>query len=329
MDTTASGRFQFLKRWALNLRERWLVKQVPAANLVSLHRRNIFILPTRQGMLFFSVALIIFVAAINYSLSLAFALAFLMISLFLLGILHTFYNLHGLQLQGIGGEPGFCGESGVFVLLLQAGQHRQHEAIELGFPGEATINIKLAANTRKRVTLALNLNKRGLLRAPRVKIRSVYPLGLWQAWSHLDLALEGLVYPAPVSCTPVQASAFNRHEEEAEEGGSPRPGAEDFHGLRDYRSGDSLKQIAWKSLARGQGLKIKQFVDTAADSQILDWDMFSGLDKETRLSALCHLVLQRSSKDQATGLQMPGLAIETGNGPAHQHRLLEVLALWP
>lgn len=329
MDITEHRRFQFLKNRFLGLRERWLLRQVPAANSISLHRRNIFILPTRQGILFISVAIIIFVAAINYSLSLAFALAFLMVSLFLLGILHTFYNLHGLQVSGMGAMPGFCGESGVFNLILKAGQHRNHVAVELGFPGEASVIIELPENTQKRVSLALTLDKRGRLRAPRVRVKSVYPLGLWQAWSHLDLALDCLVYPAPVSCEPMQVAAFNARGEGSEEGTSSREGTEDFHGLRDYRSGDSLKQIAWKSLARGQGLKVKQFVDIAADSRVLDWEMFPGLDKETRLSALCYLVLQRGNTDKSTGLQMPGLFIMVGSGQEHQHRLLEALALWP
>ncbi len=69
-------------KWVNGRAERWLVKHVPALERVTLHRSNIFILPASQGLLFIITAMIIFVAAINYVLSLAFALAFLMVSLF-------------------------------------------------------------------------------------------------------------------------------------------------------------------------------------------------------------------------------------------------------
>ena len=36
-----------------------------------------------------------------------------------------------------------------------------------------------------------------------------------------------------------------------------REGSEDFYGLRDYVPGDSLRQVAWKTVARGQGMQLK------------------------------------------------------------------------
>ena len=85
--------------WAQKRYLRWLDQVLPPQGKVTLNRRNVFILPTRNGLLFVFAALLIFIAAINYAVSLAFAVAFLMVSLFILAILHGFNNLNQLSLS--------------------------------------------------------------------------------------------------------------------------------------------------------------------------------------------------------------------------------------
>lgn len=311
--------------WRTRLTERWLMKHLPPGETVVLHRSNIFILPTRPGLMFVLTAFVIFIAAINYALSLAFALAFLMISLFLLAILHTFYNLRDLSLSGQSAEPAFAGENAVFNILVRSFGSK-HESLELYFIGGDTACADLLQNRECRVQLAIPVRQRGLFKAPRLIVQSTFPLGLWRAWSRLDLAQTCLVYPQPIPCQLRQTS---RSDGVSGESSSITVGVEDFHGLRNYQVGDSLKQISWKTLARGQGLKVKQFVDGAEEQRILDWHMFSGLDKEERLSRLCYLVLQMENTGLDYGLSMPGLSIAPDRGEQHKRRLLEELALWP
>ncbi len=313
------------REWRLRLTERWLMKHLPPIETVSLHRSNIFILPTRHGLLFVATSFVIFVAAINYALSLAFALAFLMISLFLLAILHTFYNLRGLSLSGQGAEPTFAGENAVFNILLRR-HNSEHESLELYFLGGDTTCADLVQVQERRLQLAIPVSRRGLFKAPRLIVQSAFPLGLWRAWSRLDLAQTCLVYPQPIPC---QMRQTNSSDGVSGESSATTVGVEDFHGLRNYQAGDSLKQISWKTLARGQGLKVKQFVDGAEEQRMLDWQMFPDMDKEERLSCLCYLVLQMESSGLDYGLTMPGLSIAPDRGDAHKRRLLEELALWP
>ena len=50
----------------------------------------------------------------------------------------------------------------------------------------------------------------------------------------------------------------------------PRPGSDDFAGLRDYQSSDSPRHIAWKAVARSDKLLTKQFAGDAAAELWLD-----------------------------------------------------------
>ncbi|HKI74263.1 MAG TPA: hypothetical protein VJ998_06460, partial [Pseudomonadales bacterium] len=96
--------------WQSKLFQQWLARRMPPANSIRLNQSNIFILPTREGLYFALVMVFMVVAAINYQNSLVFGLAFLLVSLFMVSILHTFRNLSGLVLQAGGTRPAFAGE---------------------------------------------------------------------------------------------------------------------------------------------------------------------------------------------------------------------------
>tara|TARA_R100001377_G_scaffold72070_1_gene47798 strand:- start:534 stop:1508 length:975 start_codon:yes stop_codon:yes gene_type:complete len=313
-----------VKPWFSSRVTRWLERRMPAVQEITLHRKNIFILPTGPGLLFLTATALIFVTAINYVLSLAFGLAFLMVSLFILSILHTFRNLQHLSLRGAGAEPVFAGEDAEFVVLLGRQPSHEHEMLELRFPGCLWSQANVLDNEQERVKVFLPSTQRGVLKAPRLTVQTRFPLGLWRAWSHVDLAMSCLVYPCPLQ-GPLPGLVGGTTSGKTE---SVKTGVDDFHGLRAYQTGDSLKQIAWKSLARGQGLKVKQFVDAVDDQLMLDWEMFPGLDYEERLSRLCYWVLILAAQDIDYGLRIPGAELCLGRGDAHRNRLLSALALW-
>ena len=98
--------------------------------------------------------------------------------------------------------------------------------------------------------------------------------------------------------------------------------------LRVYRPGDAPKLIAWKALAREQGLLTKEFSATASSELWLDWDDARAADVEARLSVLTHWVLQAERFGQGYGLRIPGTVIAPARGEAHRTRCLEALALF-
>ena len=79
--------------------------------------------------------------------------------------------------------------------------------------------------------------------------------------------------------------------------------------LRAYRAGDTPKQIAWKALAREQGLLTKEFSATASSELWIDLDEAIAADLEARLSILTHWVIQAERFGQSYGLRLPGLRI--------------------
>lgn len=305
--------------------QRWIAKNIPPQDSITLNRRNIFILPSRNGLFFICCLLVIFIAAINYAVSLAFGLAFLMVSIFILSILYCFNNLNQLTLRNQPASPVFCGDDVNFNVLLSRNPKRKHEALMLNFPDSLVSDVDLQSHDQIKAGVFTPATKRGEFKAPRLRLTTLYPLGLCRAWSVVDLNLKCLVYPKPI---PFVFDQFNTGASGANELAISREGSEEFYGLRDYVPGDSMRQIAWKNVARGQGMQVKQFVDYVDNRTWLDWDMFYGFGVEERLSRLCYCVLQLSKTDNAYGLKMPGIEIAPDTGIRHKNSLLKTLALF-
>lgn len=303
---------------------RWMAARIKREEKVTLNRRIIYILPTRSGLLFVFAASLVFVAAINYAVSLAFGLAFLMISIFVLAILHGFNNLNQLKLRGLSSPAVFCEDHAAFKIELSRFSGRNHEALELSFPDSHATYVDLIKNDQEPVEVFIKTNERGCFKAPLLRITTHFPLGLCRAWSVVDLGLQCIVYPKPVTFSMADLSGGSASEEES---AFVVSGSEDYYGLRDYVPGDSLRQVAWKNVARGQGMQLKQFVDYV-DSQVwLDWDRFYG-SVEEKLSRICFCTVKLANGGSPFGLKLPGLEIAPGVGPEHRAKLLRTLALF-
>src|SRR5687767_15786583 len=90
----------------------------PERGTVVLVHRRVYIVPTRMGWMFGATLGVLLVGSINYTLSLGFALTFLLAGLGLAGMVHTARNLARVAISAGRAEPVFAGESAQFRLYL-------------------------------------------------------------------------------------------------------------------------------------------------------------------------------------------------------------------
>lgn len=311
-------------RWR-DIMERWLSRRAPAARSVGLDHGKLFILPTRAGMAFLLVIALLWLLATNYENNLVFALTFLLVSLFAVLPVHTFANLSGVQLQLLEARPAFAGDYAEARIEVGREGQRSRERIRIFWPPEEGAELDLCEQSRAEVQVALPVIKRGRQRAPRLRVESRFPLGLFRCWSPVDLDIEFLVYPRPKSAGPLPVGAAVGEGESEQK----LRGGDDFAGLKPYRPGDSLRHLAWKQYAGGRDLYSKEY-ESGADARLwLDWDLLAGRDVETRLSNLCHWALQAEREQTPYGLRLPGSEIAPALGNPHLQRVLGALALFP
>lgn len=308
-----------------HLGERWLSRRAPAASSVQLSQRRIFIVPSRVGLAYCVALLLMLLAAINYQNSLAYGLTFLLGSVFMVSILHTYRNLAGLRLRAGATAPVFVGEQARLQIHLESAG-RAHQAVALSWPKGPLQIQDVPLGGACQVQLTLPAERRGWLVAPRLRVESRFPLGLLVAWSWVDLQQTVLVYPQPLK---ERLPTTTGRLEEAEEVGVRLQGggADDYQGLRTYQPGDSKRRLHWKAYSRGQGLLVKDFASLEGHQRLLDF-MALGGTVEKRLSLLCHWVLELSAGQQPFALQLPDQLLGPDSGEAHQNACLRALALF-
>lgn len=302
----------------------WIFRaQVPESSPVTLVQRRIFILPTRQGYAFGVTLLVLLVASINYALSLGFVLTFTLASMAGIAMLHTWRNLAHLRLRPGRCDPVFAGDIARFMVTVETPSQTRF-SIALRRRDEEAVYADVAGGETAPIGLPVVALRRGLVQCGRIEVFTRYPVGLFHAWSYVDFGQTLLVYPRP----DTSAGAPPTQSKSTTEEGIPVAGDEEFNMLRAYRAGDPPRQIAWKALAREQGLLTKEFSAMASSELWLDWDDAHAADPEARLSVLAHWVLQAEDFGQSFGLRLPGIEIPPNRGEAHRARCLEALALF-
>ncbi|MCP5142132.1 MAG: DUF58 domain-containing protein [Gammaproteobacteria bacterium] len=310
----------------------WLKQfQVPRRNRVdggelTLHYRRIYILPTGNGVSFGVVLLVMLIGSMNYNLSLGYLLTFLLGGMATASILHTFRNLLGLRLRTGRTSPDFAGGTLEYTLLLESGDERGRWAIELTPEDRdsAPTIIDVGAHGSNEAVLSVAAHRRGMQPLGKVTVSTRYPLGLFRAWSPIEFAQTCPVWPRPAM------GAMSAPMTTSTEGGGmsldSNAGHEDFSGLRQYHSGDSLRHVAWKAVAREQGLLTKQFTGQGDESVWFDWAQLDGLGAEERLAILSRWIIDADRADREYGLRLPGAEIPPNVGSAHRVACLNALA---
>src|SRR3989338_6637533 len=214
--------------------------------------------------------LLMLLAAINYQNSLAYGLTFLLASVFVVAILHTYRNLAGLILKAGSAPAVFVGEPAGFRVRLESSQ-RPHQAVSLGWPPADLQTLDVPQQGVSECQLNLPAQARGWLRPGRLRVESRFPLGILLAWSWVDLDQSVLVYPQPLAADlPLLTAGANDSEEQGSR--ALGKGSDDFQGLRSYQPGDSKKRLHWKAYSRGQGLLVKDFAALAGRDIWLDFN---------------------------------------------------------
>ncbi len=302
----------------------WVNRRIPPAREVTLDQRRIFIFPSRVGLFFGCCLLVMLIAAINFQNNLSYGLTFLLATLFIVATLHTYANLSGLTIRALRAEPAFAGQQTEFQLMVERTKQRHHYALYLKWPSSGETLVSLVADDSVNIQLHMAVDKRGWFNPGRLLLESTYPLGLLRCWTWIDLDLRAMVYPRPVASPELPGLATDRPDGAA----AMVVGNDDFYGFRKYRKGDSLRQVHWKGLAKGQGVQTKQYTAYADRSVWLDWDLFPGTGTEQRLSHLCYWVLEFDRHREEYGLRLPGVVIEPAVGDKHRDRVLKELALY-
>lgn len=300
-------------------------------------RQRIYILPTRHGLVFSLMLIVMLIGSINYSNSLAYVLTFLLGSMLLAGILYTYRNLAGVIITYQKPKAVFAGQTAEFPFWMnnESCPHRysismnQQTHIFSWFRRNSesiTQFDDLPEDQNSRIFFKVGTQHRGELSLQRIRISTSFPLGLFRAWSYLYHDEACLVYPKPEGSLPLPRpesgdDVFRIGDDE---------GMDDFNDFRNYRAGDSSHAISWKHYARSDTLIVKRFKGLGSQQYRLRWSDTEVLgDREQRLSQLARWILELEQLGHLYALGIPGFSNRFDRGLEHRHECLKQLALFP
>lgn len=289
---------------------------------VLLDRRRVYVVPTRFGLFFSALLLAMLLGALNYNNNPALLLAMLLAASGLASLIFAHLQLSGLRVDALSAEPVAAGEALHLRLGISTRDRRMRRGLQVQLDSAASALPQL--EDAATVTLQLPTQRRGWLVLDRIRLSSTQPLGLAFAWSWVwpDSAL--LVYPTPETPSP------SLPENGARRNARLDPSGEEMHHLREYRSGDAQRAIAWKASARRDSLVVREHQQLRGEVLELAWRELRSLNHEQKISRLAAWVDAAERAQRPYRLHIPHQApLGPALGHAHRHDCLRALALMP
>jgi uncharacterized protein (DUF58 family) len=309
----------------------WWQTRLRRTETLLLTQRNIYILPTRAGLLFAATLVALLVASINYQLNLGYVLTFLLAGSGAVSMQLTHNTLRGVTLHLKPVVPVFAGEAAVLeVVLSSPGGARHGIGLKVESAGSDTLTwVDVSGGGQASAHVSFVPASRGRHEVPTLSAETRFPLGLFRAWTVWRPAGEVLVYPRPErpaaplpAARPLPAGATAARQVQGS----------DIEGIRAYRRGDAMKMVFWKKSAKamqsGGELVSRDTAASAHQELWLEWRQCGPLAPEERLSRLAAWVLAAERAGINYGLRLPGVDLSRAHGAGQRRTCLEALALW-
>lgn len=188
-------------------------------------------------------------------------------------------------------------------------------------------------NAEVEVQIAVTPLRRGLLRLNGLTLARTDPFGLVRAFARFDLPETVLILPRRYLLPPMVLPGSLRFQEGGVALASNVGQSDEFVSLREYRRGDPLRRIHWRSWARIGKPIVREFEDEFFARHALVLDTFCDepytevFEEAVSVSAsfACAVRTQESLLDLLfVGEQ--AYCFTTGRGVGHVEQMLEILA---
>ena len=314
-----------LRRFRGWLRE-MLRRRGPIRPPMTIRYRQIFILPTRFGWAMGVLLGAMLLGSLNFNNNLGLFTTFLVSGIGLLAMHAAHRNLDRLRVQSTSTRPVFAGDPLELAIAVreEIGRGRSGLVAECSDTPEPSMGVDVASRATASILLKLPTQRRGWLELPRIRLRTRFPIGWFEAWTWFWPERRVRVWPRPAGdAPPLPATGSNTSPQQAGDE------SDEFHGLREWREGDPLHRIAWKASQRHQHLLACQFTRPARERIVLRLAEAPAPDHEGRIAVLTRWVLEAEQRGLTYALDLGTVVLPGGCGDEHRIRCLDALADLP
>ncbi|MDZ8052596.1 MAG: DUF58 domain-containing protein [Aulosira sp. ZfuVER01] len=191
----------------------------------------------------------------------------------------------------------------------------------------------LVPNSKTEVIGEIIPTQRGIIRITGMTVARPDPFGLFKACKSISLPQSLLILPKLYQLPPVQLPGVKKHQSGGVALASSVGDSEEFRSLRDYRLGDSLRKIHWKSWAKVGKPIVKEEQDEFFVRHALILDTFQSVNYseilEEAISIAASLACEVQTQESLLDLMFVGneaYCFTFGRGLSHTDKMLEILA---
>lgn len=216
-------------------------------------KSRIYILPTKMGGYLNGLIFLMFLMSIGYGNNLLLIFTTFLFAFDLLWLVQTHFHLYRLkfdQLQIPHGHAGQAISISAFWKSSPMGPCNWQLVLESD-QGDFKLNSTLDQSNKS--VGEFSPTRRGHYQWKYLKIKTVNPFGLYQAWIYIPLSQHSLVYPTLLKNVELPLSGKDFEGELQLD----KKGQDDFRGLTRYAFEES-RRISWKHYAQSGNLLIKE-----------------------------------------------------------------------
>jgi hypothetical protein len=191
----------------------------------------------------------------------------------------------------------------------------------------------LAARSETRVAFEILPSQRGVIRLTGLTIARPGPLGLFYARRTVSIPQSAVILPKRYNLPPIGLAGSRQYQSGGVALASSVGDSEEFVSLRDYRPGDPLRKIHWKSWAKAGKPVVKEYQDEYFLRHALVLDTFQTTADsdalEEAVSVAASLACQIQTQESLLDLMFVGTeayCFTSGRGLAGTDKILEILA---
>lgn len=302
-------------------------------------------IPTRWGWYFVFASAGLYLSAAHTGENAFILLASLPAALLLSNAFLVWLNLRKLEVKRRMAGAAHSGEPFEIELLVH---NRKRLLPAFALVIEDTQHPDLSRDTARQLVMAISpgyvartstlasFRRRGLQRLREIRISSAFPFGLFALSRTFAFRSETVVYPRPLRLSRALEDRLMDNARYFGESASAHRGEEEVFGVREYRQGENVKRIHWRTSARAakpmilemEGRRDASFVIVLNTAPVGDPNTLR--ERLEALVGLCagltYFLTRQSLHFRFAHFGQSLLVTRAGRGDAQYHALMEHLA---
>ncbi len=271
-------------------------------------------------------ALLLFLAATNIQSGWLFVLSSLLLGATVGGALFPISMVRGLHVERRAPPEAFVGDQVPVDLVVENRGRGTRLSVVIRDPHVAPTAAfvpSIRAGEQVTIRTVRLATRRGIVEAAPVEIASTAPFGVAEAKRSIGSPVKTVIFPrvVPLDGLPFMEGVADRSSLLGP--GTQRGDGHEFLGVRDYRHGDSLRNVHWPSTARRGALVVKEMELERPGSLIIIVDTWAdGGSGETALDLCCTVAASVAMEALGTGHDVLLAAAQAGQAmpPARMGR---------